>query len=152
MTGRVEFSVKDADLNGVVLTTVPGVEVTGAFTLEGGDWNSLYALPSSLAAPNAANERTPPKPAFLPSVGLQYPEQGLFGSKQVNRDGTFKLLPAAGARNYQLNITGLPQGTYIKSVHYGAQDVTRSMLKSERGQHADNPSLQQSRRGIGPSQ
>jgi hypothetical protein len=51
----------------------------------------------------------------------------LFPSVNAKSDGTLKL-KALGTGTYLLNVTGLPQRTYVRSVHYGVQDVSRSPI------------------------
>jgi hypothetical protein len=115
LSGRVEFTVKDANLDNTLLSLRPGVEVSGVFRVEEGF--------GKLASPISATR-----------IGLQNPDEGLFPSVNAKTDGAFKLPPLAIGQ-YLLNVNGLPQGTYIKSVRYGSKDVTRSLIElSESGE------------------
>jgi hypothetical protein len=46
---------------------------------------------------------------------------------QFNTDGTFQLKGVAPSK-YFVQVNGLPQGTYVKSMRFGGQDVTRAPL------------------------
>ena len=115
LSGRMEITVTDSNLERVAFAVGPGVEVSGVFKLEGGDWSSLFSQAAS---------------AIRPVVGLT-PEEGANQGgppMKAEDDGTFQLRPHA-AGTYLLDIAGLPVGTYVKSVRYGMQDVTRSPLR-----------------------
>ncbi|HEX5431625.1 MAG TPA: hypothetical protein VFW83_06645, partial [Bryobacteraceae bacterium] len=55
------------------------------------------------------------------------------GRTEIKQDGNFvlhNLMPAA----YRVNVAGLPPGTYIKSIRYGNQDITKSALDLSSGE------------------
>jgi beta-lactamase regulating signal transducer with metallopeptidase domain len=121
-SGKLDFSITGSDLKDLELNLTPGVEVSGTFQVDGGKWADLFA--SSSSTQTTAQGATPP--TFYPSVGLVDPDIGFFQNPmRVSAEGTFKLRTVPADR-YLLDITGLPQNTYVKSIRYGTQDVTRS--------------------------
>jgi beta-lactamase regulating signal transducer with metallopeptidase domain/protocatechuate 3,4-dioxygenase beta subunit len=118
LSGGVRFTVKDSNLEGVSIAMQPGVELSGSFRLEGGEWAALYPKADTPAG----------QAVFLPSVGIEDLVAGAFQAPvRAEPDGAFSL-PAAPAGKYLLNITGLPKGMYVKTVRYGVQDVTHAPL------------------------
>jgi beta-lactamase regulating signal transducer with metallopeptidase domain len=114
LSGGVEVDVKDRNVDGVVLALEPGVEVSGSFKLE--DGQALSTLSG-----------IQPQLALVPTDG-----SGAGMPRRADGDGAFQLAPTAVGQ-YLLDVTGLPQGTYVKSAHFGAQDVTRSPLNLTSG-------------------
>ena len=119
MTGRVEVTVADTNIDGLVLPMRPGPEITGTVQLEEGNIAALFK-------PAQNNNR------FM--LTLTETEGVTIGSPnaQVKDDGTFKF-NAVGASKYLLNALGLPQGTYLKSARFGGQDVTHSPIDTTSG-------------------
>jgi protocatechuate 3,4-dioxygenase beta subunit len=133
LTGRVEVTVGDANIDGLVLPLGPGPEITGTVKLEDGDISSLL------------------KPAQnTPGVGvvgypgvLQLGRLALFliatdnvpssaRPAEVKEDGTFQF-NAVGTGKYMLNVISLPPGTYLKSARFAGQDVTNALLDTTSG-------------------
>ena len=133
LTGRLDFTVKDSNLEGLVMTLEHGVELNGAFKLEGGDWQSLFAPPGSpdgLPQAQSVKQRTVGQHA---QSGFRFitlaPADGARQSPpaRINMDGAFALKPMAVGK-YLLDTNSLPRGTYVKSVRYGTLDVTNTPI------------------------
>ena len=123
--GRLVVTVGDQDVDGVVLPLGPGAEVTGRITREG-------------TPPQQQEPQQPEQQAHLadfarasiqPIVQLTDPQTARVGgaSAQAKPDGSFeikRILPGT----YQVLVQPLPAGLYVKSIRYGGQDLTRSLL------------------------
>jgi hypothetical protein len=103
--GRDEVSIADSDITGVKLTLEQGVTVTGTVKLEGD------GPPVRLSI-------------FLSDMGGAY---GHASSTVARNDGTFEFRGIALGK-YAVGMEMLPDGAYIKSVRFGGQDVTHTML------------------------
>ncbi len=106
LAGRIEVSVANSDVDGVVLAlTAPG-EITGTIRMEEGgraDPNTRIAL---MDADGSAN---------------------LTAAMPVNADGTFRI-QNVGLSRYSANVSPLPSGSYVKSIRFGGQDVTKTPI------------------------
>jgi len=134
LTGRMEVTVGDADVDNLVLPLVPHPEIKGTVTLEDGDLASLVKPaqnpPGAAVAGNAAR----PQPGrlalmLLPTEALT---TGGTSPAQVKEDGTF-LFNGVGLGKYALNLNSLPQGTYLKSARFAGQDVTKGFIDTTSG-------------------
>jgi len=142
-TGRVEVTIADSSLEDVVLPLTRGFEIEGTVKLEDGDLKKLITPPTPAsgtagAAPTVAalSAAVILADGALISLGggqgrlsIQLTEAdggSLFSLPvpAVKEDGTFRMQGAA-ASTYLLNVGGLPDGTYVKSVKFGGRDVTR---------------------------
>jgi hypothetical protein len=103
--GREEVSISDSDVIGVKLTLAKGTTVTGTVKLEGDG------------------------PPIRPMIVLADVEETLGHSSnaQAADDGTFALHGVMPVR-YAAIVDSLPEGVYVKSIRFGQQDVTRTML------------------------
>lgn len=134
LTGRMDVTVGDSDIDNLVLPLVPHPEITGTVSLEDGDVASLIK-----PAQNA--------PAVAPAGNVVRPQAGRFtfmlipsdpissggaSQAQVKEDGTFRLINV-GLGRYALNLNSLPQGTYLKSARFGGQDVTHGFIDTTSG-------------------
>ncbi len=105
--GRQTVTVGHQDVDGIVIALGPGAEVIGKITEEG----------------------TPTQPTnFLPFVRLTDPQstRGLVPSGVPKPDGSFEIrhiMPGT----YQVDVM-TPPGLYVKSIRYGGQDLTKSLL------------------------
>lgn len=115
LTGRVEVTVADANIDNLVLPLGPGPEITGTVRLEDGDIATLA-------------------PLLRFTLSLTETEGVPIGSPnaQVKDDGTFRF-NVVGTRKYVLNAISLPSGTYLKSARFGGQDVTHSPFDTTSG-------------------
>jgi protocatechuate 3,4-dioxygenase beta subunit len=100
ISARVAVDVGSSDVENLSLTIGPGMEVTGHLRVEGDKSANLTAVRVALM-----NSGSGVQPASLD-------EQGAFTLRNVNQD------------RYMLNVAGLPEGFYVKSVSLGpeAQD------------------------------
>ena len=107
LSGRIEVSIGDADLENVILPLSPGLEIAGTLKTEG----------------DPAKQSQASSPVY--NVYLQSQEGPGFGngSGRVSSEGNFRL-HAIPAGVYRANIGGVPDGSYLKSVRYGGQDMT----------------------------
>jgi protocatechuate 3,4-dioxygenase beta subunit len=129
LTGRVEVTVADANIDGLVLPLLAGPTITGTVKLEDGDIATLLKPAQTPAGGNAA-------PAFPLrfTITLNEAESINIGTPnaQVKDDGTFQF-NSVGTSKYVLNANQLPQGTYLKSVRFGGQDVTHAPIDTTSG-------------------
>ena len=134
VTGRVEVTVADANIDNLILPVAPGPEITGTVSLEGGDIVALLKpAPNAPAAASAGNLPVPFPPRFM--LSLNDTAGGVSVSTpnaQVKDDGTFRF-NAVGTSKYLLAAVILPQGTYLKSARYGGQDVTHATIDTTSG-------------------
>jgi hypothetical protein len=133
LMGRVDVIVRDANIDGLVLPLGPGPEISGTVSLEGGDIATLLKPAQGATGVAAAGN-----PAILQvgrmGITLMANESGPGGTPnaQVKEDGSFRF-NSVGANKYAANVFGLPQGTYLKSVRFGGQDVTRALIDTTSG-------------------
>jgi len=121
VSGRLQFTIKDSNLNGLPFALDQGVEVNGVLKVDGADWQSQFTQPGS---PSGA-----PSPVSRPYVRLIPDEEvGVSRVATANDDGTFQMQPI-GTGRYRLGVMPLPKGAYVKSAHYGQEDVTRAPLE-----------------------
>jgi Carboxypeptidase regulatory-like domain len=103
--GREEVSIADSDITGVKLTLEPGVTVTGTVKLEGdGPPGRLEIFLSDMEG----------------AYGHAYSTVG-------QSDGTFELHSIAPGK-YAVGTEFRTDGVYLKSVRFGGQDVTHTMV------------------------
>jgi len=114
-----EVTVSDQDVNDLVVPLTAGIEITGTMKVEGSDSLQVSAPQQPAAAP-----------AAQPSITLQ-PIQSdpNFGSPfaRANDDGTFQIRGII-PNKYRLSTNQLPDGTYIKTIRFGGQDITKTDL------------------------
>lgn len=128
VTGRVEVTVGDANIDNLVLPLVPRPEITGTVTLEDGDIATLLKpaqnTPGVAVAGNAVVRM--PGPLVLNLIGTESGPNGA-STAQVKEDGTFRF-GALGTTKYALNVISVPQGTYLKSARFGGLDVLHTPI------------------------
>jgi hypothetical protein len=123
----MEVTVSDSDVTGVVLQLTGGAEIAGSIKMEDGD------LKDWLQPSQQQNAGPPGMPPFIgpgtKSIRLNSTEAISVSAPaaQFNADGTFQLKGVAPSR-YFIQVGGLPQGAYVKSMRFGGQDVTRAPL------------------------
>jgi hypothetical protein len=108
---RQKVAVGGADVDDVVLQFAPFIEITGTISIDGVPAMNVH-----------------------PTVQLISTEGTGATSPPANGDGTFmvgNLMPAA---MYRVNLVQpLPPGTYVKSVRFGDQDVTKAPFRLTAG-------------------
>lgn len=138
LTGRMEVTIGDSDIDNLVLSLIPHPEITGTVILEDGDIATLVKpaqnTPGVPAAGNpGANTVVRPQAGRL-AFTLFQTDPGPSGAStaQVQEDGTFKF-NTVGLGKYVLNVVSLPQGTYLKSARFGGQDVLHGIIDTTSG-------------------
>lgn len=132
LTGRVDVTVGDANIDDLVLPLISRPEITGRVTLEGGELATLVK-PAQNTAGGASAGNAFPLPGRL-ALDLIQTENGVGGGStiQVKEDGTFRF-SAVALSKYALNATSLPQGIYLKSARMGGQDVLHAPIDTTSG-------------------
>lgn len=105
--GRETIEVGNSDIDGINLVVGPGSEVRGYIHVEGNaQWN-----PASL--------QIFLQPQDLAPMGVQ--------PVTVESDGTFVLKNISDGQ-YLVNVSGMPEGFYLKAAHFGSEDILESSL------------------------
>ena len=120
--GRFAVTITTEDLSDLVVMLGPGAIVTGAIATEGGD------------SPAPKDQQpTGAKPPALPTVRLN-PDNFSSSpySAHASADGTFEIQNLAPDR-YRVEVSGAPDGVYVKSVRFGNEDVTYGVLDLSAG-------------------
>jgi len=112
LTGRVEVTVGEANIDDVVLPLSSGPAITGTVTLEDGDITAVLK---------------PSQNTLVFNLMATESVLGGFANAEVKDDGTFRF-NNVGATKYALNMVILPRGTYLKSARFGGQDVTKALI------------------------
>jgi hypothetical protein len=129
MLGRMAVTVGNEDVENLVMTLGPGVEISGQFTLDGVGPLNADARAKLASASNTSSATTPSGAGRLPAIQL-VPAEGIsFNSpnNQSKEDGSF-LMKSISPERYRMTPTGLPEGCYVKQIRFGGQDVTHSLL------------------------
>ena len=133
LTGRIEVTVSDANIDGLVLPLAPAQAITGTVKLEDGDIATLLkSAQNSAGVIGGINSAiSVPGRLLLLLSSSEGPTTGA-STTQVKEDGTFQF-NAVGAGKYTLNAAVMPQGTYLKSARFGGQDVTHAPIDTTAG-------------------
>jgi hypothetical protein len=128
LTTRLEIGVGDADVAGVVLQLSDGTPIPGTVTVEDGKLADLLQG----SQPNQG--ATPPAALGTRSIRLTMADGPTVSSRTGTfaADGVFKITGVEPAR-YFVNVTGLPPGSYVKSVKFAGQDITKTILDMSTG-------------------
>jgi hypothetical protein len=110
--GRVPVDVIDSTVRGLLLRLIEPLEITGAVRVEGQEKVTLDGTRISL------------RPAEGISFGVR--------SVSVNADGTFKMAKVPPDK-YYLYLYRFPEGTYVRSVRMGNQEVLEKGLDLSQG-------------------
>lgn len=135
LTGRLDFSVGGADVEGLSIRVTPGGEIKGRVKLDGDGDLGVFLQTASVNAPRAVRaspdgmstavtQGGPAQP--MPSVVLSS-EEGTSTRSSVAADGTFRAVNLASSK-YVVSIAPLTPGAYIKSVRWGSQDIGNALL------------------------
>jgi protocatechuate 3,4-dioxygenase beta subunit len=126
--GRLEVTITDSDARDVLLPLAAGADVPGSVRLDGQDLKEwLKPSTQSQQGPGGGMPPILGMPGGVPSVRLSTSE-GLsvnVPSAQFREDGSF-LLRGVAPGKYYVNVGGLPQGGYVKSIRVGGRDATRA--------------------------
>jgi hypothetical protein len=113
--GRAPVEVGGADLDGLVISLSPSVDIAGRVITEGvntgaaDNYHPIVILKSDLAG----------MPGRMSQIYAQF---------SGNRDF---MINDAIEGDYELLLTDLPRGTYVKSIRFGAADVLNGGLRVE---------------------
>jgi hypothetical protein len=133
VTGRVEVTVGNANIDDLVLPLVPRPVITGTVTLEDGDIATLLKPAQNPSGGTVNGNAVVAQPGRIQLV-LSQTENGPGGGSttQVKEDGTFRF-NSVGLGKYALNALPLFQGTYLKSARFGGQDVLHAPIDTTSG-------------------
>ncbi len=119
MFGRLEVTITDRDIDDAVLRLRPNIELTASVHVEGGE---LQDLIDSTARSTTG---TPSRP-ILGLLEYEIPAVNNRGGRMQD-DGSYAIHSVARSV-YGLSFAPLPEGMYLKSVHFQGRDVTHSPL------------------------
>ncbi len=106
MIGRAPVHVTDGNVDEVLIMTAEPLTVTGTIRVEGGQ-----PLVSEQSPMQPSVNLMPDGPSAYGQVGARVKDDGTFQIEGVSRDKFF------------LNLYGIPEGTYVRSVRMGGQEV-----------------------------
>jgi hypothetical protein len=109
-------TVGNADVNDVIVSFIHGGDITGRISIDGAAPQPQPRQPGGKLVPTA-----------IPVVLLRATAGQLSSTTRTNDDGTFEIHNIAPDL-YQVEVQGLTQGTYVKSIRFGSQDVTKTAL------------------------
>ncbi len=122
---RQSVDVTNGNVDGVVLTLQPLGELRGTAKVEG-----------ETKAVDSSGQSNAPPPQTMHARIFLVPSDGAPDFNQLtastNNDGSF-VLPNVGPGKYRLNVFGIPQGTYLKSVLLENQEVLASGFDLSQG-------------------
>jgi len=107
LVARRPVNISDRNIENLVLELGPPAEITGVFHTEGTDTPPAAINIGLVATDGLGRSNTP-----IVAAG---------------NDGTF-VIPAVAPNLYHVTVSHLPGGTYVKSIHLGGLDVTRTPL------------------------
>jgi hypothetical protein len=128
LVGRTEVTVGDHDVENVVLSLGTGMEITGKFITEG----DPQQPPSQTGASTA--QSSPSNPAPRPSVVLLLTQGVNYNASyaETNDDGTFRMR-GVEPDVFSVSVNGLPDGSYVKAIRFGGQEMTGKDLDLSSG-------------------
>jgi len=97
-----DVDIGESNIDGLILTLAPGSDISGHFEVEGTAPPNLDAVQVYLR-PNS-------------QTGMVFPSQSL-----PSHDGLFTI--SVGVEPYSLQVTGAPDGYWVKSIRMGDQEV-----------------------------
>lgn len=115
--GRAAVDVSNADLDRVVVVMSPTVDIAGQVIVEG---TGAVVDENDHPTVTLKNEL----------AGVSGRLSQIYGSFQGGR--RFVINDAVEGE-YQVQLTGLPQGTYVKSIRFGSADVLNNTLRLDSG-------------------
>jgi len=120
--GRYPVAVTNEDIKDLVVNLGSGAVVTGNIVTEGGE-----SPPPPESDGNKPQQQPTNKP--LPTVRLAPLDSTIISGYNARSkpDGTFEQADIAPER-YRVEVSGLAEGAYIKSVRFGNEDITYGVL------------------------
>jgi hypothetical protein len=113
LIGRAVVHVGEQDVDNVMVPLGDGALVTGTVRMAGGDSSKLSPWPTLMLAPADGQGEEPV-------------------AAQVKADGTFRI-PRIVPDRYAVQVSGLPDGVYVKSIHFEGRDITGDDLNLASG-------------------
>jgi hypothetical protein len=113
LLARQDIDVEASNVNGIVLAILPRITITGHVEMEGLENRNLSRLRINLA----------------PAGEVLF---GSFQSAAVNSDGSFSL-QNLDPGEYVVHVLGGPPGTYVKSISFNRQDITKTGMDLSQG-------------------
>ncbi len=113
LIGRAVVHVGEGDVDNVVVPLGDGALVTGTVRMAGGDPSRPSPWPALMLAPADGQGEEPV-------------------AAQVKPDGTFRI-PRIVPDQYSVELDGLPDGVYVKSVRFDGRDITGGALNLASG-------------------
>ncbi len=113
LLARQDLDVGASDVNGVILSVIPPINLTGRVRLEGADNTDLSRVRVNV---------TPAGDAAI----------GGFQSATVKSDGTFAI-DNLDPGQYVVRVTGGPSGSYASSIAFNRQDITTTGMDVTQG-------------------
>jgi hypothetical protein len=113
LLARQNIDVSAEDVTGIVLSVSPAVSLTGKLVLD------------SAGAQNLGLVRV----AFIPGGEALF---GSYASASVNPDGSFSVANLDPGE-YRTAVQGAPAGSYVASIQYNRQDVTKTGIDLSQG-------------------
>jgi len=133
LTGRMEVTVGDANIEDLALPLVPRPEIKGTAQLEDGDIATLVKpAQNTPGVPVAGNAVRPGAGRVMLILNQTENGPGTSSTAQVKEDGTFRF-SGVGLSKYAVNLASLPAGTYLKSARFGGQDVLHAPIDTTSG-------------------
>jgi protocatechuate 3,4-dioxygenase beta subunit len=120
--GRVDVDIADRDETDLVVALSPGLELPGEIRVEESPEVALSSLHVTASTSSLTRLMT----------GSATYTFGSSANEKVGEDGKF-LLPGLSPDKADLNVTGLPDGFYIKSIQLGDQEILESGLDLSKG-------------------
>ena len=117
LSARQPVEVGNSPVDGITLTPVPGAELRGRVKVEGEASADMGRIRVSLSPRSSAGAMFGP---------------GAQGSGTVKADGTFSMLNVQ-AELYDVRVSGVPDGGYVKSIRMGNADITDTGLDFSTG-------------------
>ena len=125
ITGRMEITVGDRDLDNLTFAVTTGVDLSGQFIMEG---TPQPQQPQTAAASNDQKPMVSLSPAQGPNMGNT--------NAQARDDGSFKI-KGIDQDVYNVNVYGIPDTAYVKSISFGGTDITGKTLDLTSGSSAE---------------
>ncbi len=116
VTGRMEITVGDRDVDNLVFAVTSGVDLTGQFVMEG---DAPPPQPQTGATPENPRMMVFLSPAQGPNMGNT--------NAQARDDGSFKI-KGIDPDVFNVNVNGIPDMAYVKSISFGGTDITGKTL------------------------
>ena len=132
LVGKMTFDIVDSNVE-VVFPLQQATPVRGVLTAEGKDWQSQISpggaasgTTSAAQDPTGGASATPAVVPHPPIVLSEIDSDNVRTTGRADETGAFTLTPTMPG-SYTLDVSGLPRGAYVKSVHYGSADTSQGV-------------------------